>query len=102
MSNFTDLEDAIMTCWAVADDLRAFAEYASDERTTKLLTSLADVYDFKMERLNDISELCLKDYYELKHPTTADLPWGDEASEGRVDIIGSNGNIGYGPMGQES
>ena len=102
MSNFTDLEDAIMGCWGVADDLRAYAEYASDERTTKLLTSLADVYDFKMERLNDISELCLKDYYELKHPTTDELPWGDEEAERRVDIIGSNGNTGYGPTDQES
>ena len=28
--------------------------------------------------------------------------WGDEDSERRVDIIGSNGNIGYGPTDQES
>jgi hypothetical protein len=28
--------------------------------------------------------------------------WGDEESERRVDIIGSNGNVGYGTTDQES
>lgn len=28
--------------------------------------------------------------------------WGDEEAERRVDIIGSNGNIGYGTTDQES
>jgi len=67
VSNFTEMEDAIMDCWGITDELQHFAEYESDARTTKLLQSLAVVYDFKMERMNDLYELCLKDYYELKN-----------------------------------
>ena len=70
MSNFTEMEDAIMDCWSITDELQHFAEYGSDARTTKLLQSLAVVYDFKMERMNDLYELCLKDYYELKNAST--------------------------------
>jgi hypothetical protein len=64
------MEDAIMDCWSITDELQHFAEYGSDARTTKLLQSLAVVYDFKMERMNDLYELCLKDYYELKNAST--------------------------------
>jgi hypothetical protein len=67
MSNFTDLENSIMDCWGITDELQHLAEYGSDARIVKLLQSLATVYDFKMERLNDLFENCLKEYYELKN-----------------------------------
>lgn len=67
MNSFTDLEDSIMDCWSITDELQRCAEYGSDARTIKLLQSLAVVQDFKMERLNDLFEDCLKEYYELKN-----------------------------------
>lgn len=69
MSNFTEMEDAIMDCWGVVNDLRSFAQRADGLESRKLLESLATVYDFKMDRMYDLYELCLKDYYELKNPS---------------------------------
>lgn len=70
MGKFMDLEESIMDCWSVTDELRAFAEHSKEPRTIKLLQSLATVYDFKMERLNDLYEDCLKEHYELKNAPT--------------------------------
>ena len=67
MSNFTELEDALMDCWGVTNDLKACAEHCKDENMTDILNAYALVYDFKMERMFDIFELCIKDYYELKN-----------------------------------
>jgi hypothetical protein len=70
MSNFTEMEDAIMDCWGVVNDLRSYAQRADGLESRKLLESLATVYDFKMDRMYDLYELCLKDYYELKNAPT--------------------------------
>lgn len=67
MGKFTDLEDSIMDCWGITDELQRCAEYGSDARTIKLLQSLAVVQDFKMERLNDLYEDCLEEYYKIKN-----------------------------------
>ena len=67
MSNFTVLEDSIMDCWSVVNDLRNYAQRPSGLESRKLLEGLAEVYDFKMDRMYDLYELCLKDYYELKN-----------------------------------
>lgn len=75
MSRFIDLEDSIMDCWGITDELRAFAGYSKDPHAIKLLQSLATVYDFKMERLSNLYEDCLKEHYELKNSVKDDLPW---------------------------
>ena len=67
MSNFTVLEDAIMDCWSVVNDLRNYAKRPTMLDSSKLLEGFAEVYDFKMDRMYDLYELCLKDYYELKN-----------------------------------
>jgi hypothetical protein len=64
------MEDAIMDCWSVVNDLRNYAQRPRGLESRKLLESLAEVYDFKMDRLYDLYELCLKDYYELKNAPT--------------------------------
>ena len=67
MSNFTVLEDSIMDCWTVVNDLRNYAKRPTMLDSSKLLEGFAEVYDFKMDRMYDLYELCLKDYYELKN-----------------------------------
>jgi hypothetical protein len=95
VSNFTDLEDAIADCWNIVEDLRNFVKDHPEDHKLKILKSFADVYDYKFDRMFDLREDCLRDYYAAKVVTKAS--WGDEESQKRMDIIGSNGNIGYEP-----
>jgi hypothetical protein len=93
VSNFTDLEDAIADCWNIVEDLRKFVKDNPEDPKLKILRSFADVYDYKFDRMYDLREECLRDFYNAK----TRFNWGDEESQKRMDVIGSNGNIGYGP-----
>ena len=79
MSNFTDLEDAISDCWSIVTDLRHFIKKYPDDPRLKILSSFADMYDYKFERAFDLSEDCLRDYYEVRtFKSTQDkgeMPW---------------------------
>lgn len=82
MSNFTEMEDAIMDCWGVVNDLRNYAQRPTMLDSSKLLESIANVYDFKIDRMYDLYELCLKDYYELKNiPTKGKIHLTDKLIE---------------------
>jgi hypothetical protein len=66
MSVFTDMEESIMDCWGVIDDLKAMAEGGEEAISPELLLAFAEVYTFKFSRLADLHEDALKEYYTLK------------------------------------
>lgn len=78
MSVYTEMEESIMDCWMVVDDLRAMADSELDI-SPELLKSFAHVYAFKFSRLAELHEDALKEYYTLK----GDSPLEDVLEEGR-------------------
>lgn len=77
MSVYTEMEESIMDCWTVVEDLKAMA--LSGEVPPALLLAFAEVYSFKFSRLADLHEDALKEYYTLK----GDSPIEDVLEEGR-------------------
>jgi hypothetical protein len=69
MSVYTDMEESIMDCWMVVDDLRAMAE-SEEAVPASLMMSFAQVYAFKFSRLAGLHEDALKEYYTLKEDSS--------------------------------
>jgi hypothetical protein len=65
MSVYTDMEESIMDCWTVVDDLQAMAGN-EEQVASSLLLAFAEVYAFKFSRLAGLHEDALKEYYTLK------------------------------------
>jgi hypothetical protein len=72
MSVYTDMEESIMDCWMVVDDLRAMAE-SEEAVPASLMMSFAQVYAFKFSRLAGLHEDALKEYYTLKEDSTEEV-----------------------------
>ena len=66
-----DLEQQIMTCWGIIDDIKCLTKIADmrqvteDERQNYLL-GLETIYQAKFEILQDIFEQFMKEYYDAK------------------------------------
>ena len=75
MSVFTEMEESIMDCWTIVEDLKALADSEPTELvvTSELLKAFATVYSFKFSRLADLHEDALKEYYTLKGDSTEEL-----------------------------
>ena len=75
MSVFTEMEESIMDCWTIVEDLKALADSEPTELvvTSELLKAFATVYSFKFSRLADLHEDALKEYYTLKWDSTEEL-----------------------------
>lgn len=73
MSVYTDMEESIMDCWGVIDDLKAMGERGEEAISPELLLAFAEVYTFKFSRLADLHEDALKEYYTLKGDSTEEL-----------------------------
>jgi hypothetical protein len=72
MSVYTEMEESIMDCWMVVDDLRAMAE-SEEAVPASLMMSFAQVYAFKFSRLAGLHEDALKEYYTLKEDSTEEV-----------------------------
>jgi len=125
MSNIQDLEQEFMRCWDVSQDLDLLAqEYEHDDDLCNRVLGIKHVYEMRFSKAYNTYEKLVKEYYawkprevnfdnEPEDPlckicgkvlgstqecawTGCPLNWGDEASEKRQDIIGQNGNVGYG------
>ena len=79
MSVYTEMEESIMDCWGVIDDLKAMAECGEEAVSPSLLLAFAEVYTFKFSRLADLHEDALKEYYTLKEGSDEEVnPWDVE------------------------
>ena len=67
-----DLEQQIMTCWGIIDDIKCLTKIADmrqvteDERQNYLL-GLETIYQAKFEILQDMFEQFMKEYYDAKN-----------------------------------
>lgn len=82
---WSELEDSLFECWSVVNDLRNAAKHTPDEKSRRLLDSLAEVYDFKFNHAWDIYEALTPEYYDMKKalrnkdrgPRPTGLNWDD-------------------------
>jgi hypothetical protein len=102
MSNkIQDLEQEVLRCWEITQDLDLLAqEYEHDDNICNRVLGIKHVYDMRFSKAWDTYEKLVEEYYAQKKRNDArDInfdDWGDEASEKRQDIVGQNGNVGYG------
>ena len=67
-----DLEQQIMTCWGIIDDIKCLnkitdmRQVTEDERQNYLL-GLETIYQAKFEILQDMFEQFMKEYYNAKN-----------------------------------
>jgi hypothetical protein len=102
MSNkIQDLEQEVLRCWEVSQDLQLLAEeYEHDDDICNKVLGIKHVYEMRFNKAWNTYEKVVEEYYAWK-PRDVNFDdiikdWGDEASEKRQDIVGQNGNVGYG------
>lgn len=97
MSNIQDLEQEVLRCWEVTQDLDLLAqEYEHDDDLSNKILGIKNVYEMRFSKAWNTYEKVVAEHYAWK-PRAVDFgDWGDEESERRQDIVGQNGNVGYG------
>ena len=67
MSHMQDLEEQIMNCWNVVDDMKVYltADHIEDDRVMNFLIGMAELYQVKFQKLWNTYEAALQDYYDL-------------------------------------
>lgn len=69
MSNkMQDLEERIMSCWSVVDDIKEYlrADHLEDDRFMNFLIGMQELYQVKFENLWNTYDEALREYYDLK------------------------------------
>ena len=67
-----DLEQQIMSCWSIVDDIKAFSKLSelrdvSEDEQLNFLLGLETIYQVKFEILQDLFEkFIIKEYYAAK------------------------------------
>lgn len=66
-----DLEQQIMSCWGIVDDIKAFSKLCelrdvSEDEQLNFLLGLETIYQVKFEILQDLFEKFIKEYYAAK------------------------------------
>ena len=67
MSKMQDLEEQIMNCWNVVDDMKSYlsAKHLEDDRTMNFLIGMTELYQVKFEKLWDTYEDALREHYGI-------------------------------------
>ena len=67
MSHMQDLEEQIMNCWNVVDDMKVYltADHIEDDRVMNFLIGMTELYQVKFQNLWNTYEAALQDYYDL-------------------------------------
>ena len=97
MSNIQDLEQEFLRCWEVTQDLDLLVEeYEHDDDLSNKILGIKNVYEMRFNKAWDSYEDLVAEHHELKKHKPRevifdDVPdWGDDKSEKRQDIVGSN------------
>ena len=79
MKNFRDLEQEIMKCWHVVDDIELLYEYFGDspdfkdmpaeysDKISNLMLGVKELYDVRFNKLFEMYEASCKEVWELKN-----------------------------------
>ena len=82
MSNIQDLEQEVLRCWEVTQDLDLLAqEYEHDDDICNRVLGIKHVYDMRFNKAWDTYEKVVTEHYELKQykPRAVDF---DDDKEG--------------------
>jgi hypothetical protein len=68
MSKIQDLEEQIMNCWNVVEDMKVYlsSKHLDDDRTMNFLIGMSELYQVKFEKLWDTYEEALAEYWDVK------------------------------------
>ena len=67
MSNIQDMEQQITKCWEITEDLWLVAgEHEDDDDISNKVLGLKHVYEMRFNKLWDLYEKTLADYYEMR------------------------------------
>jgi len=68
MSDIQDLEQQIMNCWNVVEDMKVYlaADHIEDDRVMNFLIGMAELYEVKFQNLWNAYEAFLQEYYSNK------------------------------------
>lgn len=84
MSNRFDLEQQIMQCWGIVDELdyvMEAAEEGDEDKIFNLLIGLKELYSRKFDKMFDTFEQCIKKgEFELKVPLNTVAPAPEQKS----------------------
>jgi hypothetical protein len=95
MSNIQDLEQEVLLCWGITEDLLLLAKEHEDNGNLSMqILGIKEVYEMRFRKAWDTYEKVTEEYYAWKPREVNFDDWGDEASEKRQDIIGQNSNDG--------
>ena len=66
MNKMQELEERIMNCWNVVEDMKDYvhSEHLEDDRVMNFLIGMAELYQVKFERMWSTYEAALRDYYD--------------------------------------
>lgn len=84
MNKMQELEDRIMNCWSVVDDMKEYvrADHIEDDRIMNFLIGMAELYQVKFDNLWKTYEAALTEYYEMqKDRYYAEYRAGEEVTD---------------------
>jgi len=94
--NQFDMEQQIMTCWNVCEDLQTLNEGVLDrgmstDSISNVLMGMKDLYQLKFETLFEQFESMCREFYKLKNPEqprTSYMGYGDTDEDDNMNARG--------------
>lgn len=72
MSNIQDLEQEVLRCWEVTQDLALLAERVNDGSDyTDMVKGIAETYELRFSKAWDTYEKVVTEYYEQRNNTNS-------------------------------
>ena len=85
MSNIQDLEQEVLRCWEVSQDLDLLAqEYEHDDDLCNKVLGIKNVYEMRFSKAWDTYEKVVKEYYALNSYKPRAVDFGDEPEPGKA------------------
>lgn len=66
MSNIQDLEQEVLLCWGIAEDLLLLADEVDDDDLQNKILGIKAVYDMRFRKAWDTYEKVVKEHYAWK------------------------------------
>jgi hypothetical protein len=83
MSNIQDLEQEVLRCWEVSQDLDLLAqEYEHDDDICNRVLGIKHVYDMRFNKAWDTYEKLVKEHHALNAYKPRAVDFGEEEEDG--------------------
>jgi hypothetical protein len=66
MSNIQDLEQEVLLCWGIAEDLLLLADEVDDDDLQNKILGIKNVYEMRFRKAWDTYEKVVKEHYKWK------------------------------------